>query len=102
MNEGFPGGSVVGRPYQRRGHGFDPWSGSIPHAVKQLSLGTKTAEPKGCGCWGPWALEPMLCSRRNHYNERPACCSWRVATPTLTPGNERKPTHSNQDQHNQK
>ena len=22
---------------QRRGHGFEPWSGKIPHAVEQLS-----------------------------------------------------------------
>ena len=28
-----------------RGHGFDPWSGKIPHAAEQLSLCATTTEP---------------------------------------------------------
>ena len=28
-----------------RGHRFDPWSGKIPHAAKQLSLCATTTEP---------------------------------------------------------
>ena len=50
--------------YQCRGHGFEPWSGKIPHAVEQL---------------GPWAiiteparLEPVLRNRRGRDSERPA------------------------------
>ena len=49
---------------QCRGHGFEPWSGKIPHATEQL---------------GPWAtitepvrLEPVLRSKRGCDSERPA------------------------------
>ena len=49
---------------QCRGHGFEPWSGKIPHAVEQL---------------GPWAtitelarLEPVLRNKRGRDSERPA------------------------------
>ena len=28
-----------------RGHGFEPWSGKIPHAAEQLSPCTTTTEP---------------------------------------------------------
>ena len=48
---------------QCRGHGFEPWSGKIPHAVEQL---------------GPWAtitepahLEPVLRNKRGRDSERP-------------------------------
>ena len=30
---------------QRRGHGFEPWSGNIPHAAEQLSPCATTTEP---------------------------------------------------------
>ena len=30
---------------QCRGHGFEPWSGKIPHATEQLSLCATTTEP---------------------------------------------------------
>ena len=49
---------------QCRGHGFEPWSGKIPHAAQQL---------------GPWAtiteparLEPVLRSGRGRDGGRPA------------------------------
>ena len=49
---------------QCRGHGFEPWSGRIPHAVEQL---------------GPWAtiteparVEPVLRNKRGRDSERPA------------------------------
>ena len=49
---------------QYRGHGFEPWSGKIPHAAEQL---------------GPWAtiteparLEPVLRNKRGRDGERPA------------------------------
>ena len=48
---------------QCRGHGFEPWSGKIPHAAEQL---------------GPWAtpteparLEPVLRKKRGRDSERP-------------------------------
>lgn len=44
------------RIYQRKGCGFDSWSGKIPHAAQQLSLCTTTAEPA--------CLEPMLCNKQ--------------------------------------
>ena len=40
---GFPGGSVVKNPCRR--HGFNPWSGEIPHAPEQRSPSTTTTEP---------------------------------------------------------
>ena len=47
-----------------QGHGFEPWSGKIPHAPEQL---------------GPWAtiteparLEPVLRNKRGRDSERPA------------------------------
>ena len=39
------------RVYHCRGHGFNPWSGKIPHAAGQLSLWASTTElvlPKAC------------------------------------------------------
>ena len=30
---------------QRRGHGFEPWSGKIPHAAEHLSPCATTTEP---------------------------------------------------------
>ena len=49
---------------QCREHGFEPWSGKIPHATEQL---------------GPWAtitepahLEPVLRNKRGRDGERPA------------------------------
>ena len=40
---------------QFRGHGFHPWSGKIPHVVKQLSLCTTTAE--ACAPYSPCLLQ---------------------------------------------
>ena len=43
---GFPGGAVVQESAcQCRGHGFDPWSRKIPHAMEQLSPCATTTEP---------------------------------------------------------
>ena len=49
---------------QCRGHGFEPWSGKIPHAAEQLGPWATTAEPA--------RLEPVLHSKRGRNNERPA------------------------------
>ena len=48
---------------QCRGHGFEPWSGKIPHAAEQLGPWATTTDPA--------RLEPVLCNKRGHDNERP-------------------------------
>ena len=47
---------------QCRGHGFEPWSGMIPHAAEQLSPCTTTTEPA--------RLEPVLRNGRGPDSER--------------------------------
>ena len=42
---GFNGKESAGQCW---GHGFDPWSGKIPHAGKNLSPCTTTTEPVLC------------------------------------------------------
>ena len=48
---------------QCRGHGFEPWSGKIPHAAKQLGPWATTTEPV--------RLEPVFCNKRGCDSERP-------------------------------
>ena len=48
---------------QCRGHGFEPWSGKIPHAVEQLGPWATTTEPA--------RLEPVLRNKRGRDSERP-------------------------------
>ena len=68
-----------------RGHGFEPWSGNIPHAAEQLGPWATTTEPA--------RLEPVL------RNERPrqweACAPWWRVAPARC--NWRKPSHRNED-----
>ena len=49
---------------QCRGHGFEPWSGKIPHATEQLGPWATTTEPAH--------LELVLLNKRGHDSERPA------------------------------
>ena len=49
---------------QCRGHGFEPWSGKIPHATEQLGPWATTTEPE--------RLEPLLRNKRGRDSERPA------------------------------
>ena len=49
---------------QCRGHGFEPWSGTIPHVAEQLGPWATTTEPE--------RLEPLLCNKRGRDSERPA------------------------------
>ena len=72
IQQGFPGGSVV--KSQRRGCRFNPWSGKIPHASKQLSLCATTTEPAfwspratSAGVQVPWSL----CSTGSYRDEKP-------------------------------
>ena len=74
---------------QCRGHGFEPWSGKIPHAVEQL---------------GPWATiteparpEPVLRNKRGHDSERPTHCDEKwppLAATRESPRTETKTQHS--------
>ena len=73
---------------QCRGHGFEPWSGRIPHATEQL---------------GPWAtiteparLEPVLHNKRGCDSVRPAHRDeWLLlATTRESPRTETKTQHS--------
>ena len=48
---------------QCRGHGFEPWSEKIPHAVEQLGPWATTTEPA--------RLEPVLRNKRGRDNEKP-------------------------------
>ena len=70
-----PGGSGGRILLPARRHGFDPWSGKIPHAAEQLSLGATTTKPV---LWSPGApateltaLEPVQ-KKRRHCNGKPA------------------------------
>ena len=49
---------------QCRGHGFEPWSGRIPHAAERLGPWATTTEPA--------CLESVLRSGRGRDSERPA------------------------------
>ena len=62
---GFPGGTVVENlPANAGGHGFEAWSGKIPHAAEQRSPCTTTTDPA--------RLEPVLRNKRGRDSERPA------------------------------
>ena len=72
-----------------RRHGFEPWSGKIPHAAEQLGRWATTTEPAH--------LEPVLCNKRGHDSERPAHCDeeWPpLATTGESPRTETKTQHS--------
>ena len=74
---------------QCRGHGFEPWSGRIPHAAEQLGPWATIAEPA--------RLEPVLRNRRGHDSERPAHRDeeWPpLATTRESPRAETKTQHS--------
>ena len=74
---------------QCRGHGFEPWSGKIPHAAEQLGPWATTTEPA--------CLELVLLNKRGHDSERPAHRDeeWPpLATTWESPRTEMKTQHS--------
>ena len=74
---------------QCRGHGFEPWSGRIPHAAEQLGPWATTTEPA--------RLEPVLRDERDRDSERPAHHDkeWPpLATTRESPHTETKTQHS--------
>ena len=76
---------------QCRGHGFEPWSGKIPHAAEQLGPWATTIEPA--------CLEAVLRNKRGRDSERPAHCDeeW----PPL-PATRESPRTETKTQHSQK
>ena len=74
---------------QCRGHGFEPWSGKIPHAAEQLGPWATTAEPA--------RLEPVLRNKGGRDSEGPAHRDeeWPpLATTGESPRTETKTQHS--------
>ena len=74
---------------QCRGHGFEPWSGKIPHVTEQLGPWATVTEPA--------RLEPVLRNKRDRDNERPVHCDeeWPpLATTRESPRTETKTQHS--------
>ena len=74
---------------QCRGHGFEPWSGKIPHDAEQLGPWATTTEPA--------RLEPVLRNGRGRDSERPAHRDeeWPpLATTRESPRTETKTQHS--------
>ena len=74
---------------QCRAHGFESWSGKIPHAAEQVSLCTTTTEPA--------CLEPVLRNKRGRDSERPAHHDeeWALLAATReSPRTETKTQHS--------
>ena len=78
---------------QCRGHGFEPWSGKIPHAAEQLGPWATTTEPA--------PLEPVLRSRRGRDSERPAHRDEDEEWPPLATTRE-SPCTETKTQHSQK
>ena len=74
---------------QCRGHGFEPWSGKIPHTAEQLGPWATTIEPA--------SLEPLLRNKIGRDSERPAHRDeeWpALATTRESPRTETKTQHS--------
>ena len=74
---------------QCRGHGFEPWSGKIPHAGERLGPWATIAEPA--------RLEPVLRNKRGRDGEGPVHCDeeWSpLATTRESPRTETKTQHS--------
>ena len=74
---------------QCRGHGFEPWSGRIPHAAEQLGPWATTTEPA--------RLEPVPRNKRGGDSERPVHCDeeWPpLAATRESPRTETKTQHS--------
>ena len=81
---------------QCRGHGFEPWSGKIPHAADQLGPWATTTEPA--------RLEPVLRNKRGRDSERPAHRDeeWSPLSATgESPRTETKTQHSQKKKKNQ-
>ena len=79
-NSDFPGGPVV---MQWREHWFDPGSGKIPHAAKQLSTHAMTIEHMGQNPWAAGEKPPQweattMRSPHNATKSSPRACLLQV------------------------
>ena len=77
---------------QCRGHGFEPWSGKIPHATEQLGPWATTTEPV--------RLELVLRNKRGHDSDRPVHHDeeWPpLSTTRESPSTEMKTQHSQKE-----
>ena len=76
----FPGGTVVKNPPANAGHmGWSPGPGRshMPQsnyvcAPQLLRLHSRACEPQ---LLKPVYLEPVLCKKRSHHNEKPVHCN---------------------------
>ena len=66
-------------PCQRRGHGFHPWPGKIPHASGQLSPWTTTPKPCSSGAATPEARTPSTRAPQQKPAQWEACAPQRRA-----------------------
>ena len=66
--------SVKESTRQCRRYGFNPWPGKIPYAEERLSPVPQLLSlgPRACERQLLRDLEPMLCNKRSHCNEKPA------------------------------
>ena len=95
---GFLGGAVVKNPPANAGDtGSSPGPGrshmprsNQAHAPQLLSLRSRAREPQ---LLKPTHLEPVLCNKRSHRNEKPVHRN--KEQPACR--NQRKPTHSHED-----
>ena len=69
------------------------WGTWVWSLIQEDSSCFSTTKPTCHSYWAN-ALDPVLCSKRSHCNEKPALCNWREALACLS---QRKPTHSNED-----
>ena len=87
---------------QRRGHGFDPWSGKTPPAVGQLSLCPTTTEPVP---WSPCSATRETTAMRSLHTtawkhphlpqpEKPACSIKDPVHTSQKNQDNKKPWHS--------
>ena len=77
---GFPGASSGKESTcQCQGHGFNPWSGMMPHAREQVSLGTTTTEP---------ALQSLGTTTAEAHTPKSLCSATREATAMRSPCTE--------------
>ena len=70
--EDFPGDPVVKNlPANAGDIGVIPGPGRFHNASEQLSPCTTATEPTSRNYESPCALEPMLCNKKSHHNEKP-------------------------------
>ena len=72
----FPGDPVLRNLPANARHGFDPWSGKIPHATEQVSLCATTAKPslQGPPAATTEAHVPRACALQEEELPQEACC----------------------------